>query len=120
MDDYWELRRAGREALRHPAGTSTEFRKDAIRRVLEKASGADVPVFTAAQAMEQVRATALAHAAAEIQQVPGAAIAHHVTEDGHGNPTHWVEAPALEKSLREAFENNRLLTVEDFKTLPAD
>ncbi len=120
MDDFWEMRRDGHETLRHPAGLSSEFRKAAIRRIIEKARGADVPVFTAAQAMAQVRATALAHAATEIQQLPSSAIHKHATEDAHGNSSHWVEAPALEKSLREAFENNRLLRAEDFKTLPAD
>jgi len=120
MDDFWELRRDGHETLRHPAGLSSEFRKAALRRIIEKARGADVPVFTAAQAMAQVRATALAHAATKIQQLPAAAIHKHATEDAHGNSSHWVEVPALGKSLREAFENNRLLTLEDFKTLPAD
>ena len=118
MDDFWELRRDGHEALRHPAGTSVEFRKAAIRKVIEKARGADVAIYTAMQSMAQVRATALAHAATDIHQVPAAAIHKHVTVDEQGNSSHWVEAPALGKSLREAYEHKRLLTAADFGMHP--
>lgn len=117
MDDFWELRRDGHETLRHPAGLSSDSRKAAISSVLAKARGAEVPVFTAAQAMAQVRATALAHAATDIQQLPDAAIHKHSTTDEHGNPSQWVEAPALEKSLREAYQQMRLLTAADFGTV---
>jgi predicted dehydrogenase len=118
IDHCWELLPDGQAPTRYPVASTGELRKAAIRTVVNKAGGGDVPVFTPRQSLAQVRATALAHAATVILDLPTAAITTRGTLDESGNSSHWIEVLNLEKNLRAAFEESRLLTLQDFEAPP--
>ncbi len=117
IDDCWDLRADGKVPIHHPAVSTPELRRATIRAVVSKARGADEPVFTPRQALAQVRATAMAHATTVIREFPSAAITTRDRADESGNPSHWIEVLDLENHLRAAFEESRLLTIEDFEAL---
>lgn len=111
----WELRPDGTAASRHPVAAPDDLRKAMIRTVLQKARGEDVPVFTPRQALPQVRATAMAHAATTIRDIPPESLSALSGPDAGHSASHWIEVRHLEIKLRTAFEQSRLLTLQDFQ-----
>ncbi|MBU3666765.1 MAG: Gfo/Idh/MocA family oxidoreductase [Chthoniobacterales bacterium] len=103
VEDCWELHSGGKPALRRGVQTGPELRKSMMRRVLQRASGEEVKVFTPRQALAHVEAVELAHRAAEIFTLPPGPVPAE---------EEWIEADHLEEVMRSARDANRLLCAQ--------